>query len=261
MLRVLLKNDIKNFWDKVSMLWLVFLVSSISIIFFVPFISYKGDYISAITIATYIFSTAGFYLSPLLIAIAYFRKSMYGTEGYLTHSIPAKTSIIVLSKLITIAIFTLIGEILASYVLLYLPRYFLFIEGGLIFFTSPVQHLYGISFSEIMIQFLIPVYLGTTTFTLMILFSQTVAQMVNKSSKSLITALLFILIYFVATLLTLLLMDYDASKSSNVIQVGATHLNYGHFDKLYISQIVFYISQILILSAATIIINAKRLKI
>ncbi len=256
MLGVLLKNDIKQFWRKISVLWLVFFALSGSSMVLFPFMNTVGSIVNGFASFTYLLSVAGIFLAPLSVFLTLFSRTMFHHEAYLTHSIPSKTSTIVISKVITYALFSIVGEVFAAIVFIYIPKYVF----SSYVMSDAVEKLSTYDVFEVIVETALPIYLDVFAFVLMIVLARTIAQALNTSKKSLAAAVVFILLFLLLLIITIELFNFKVIDGS-YLKIYSKHMMDGRINGLYLDQIVFCIVQIVVYTIAIITVNTKKLKI
>ncbi len=221
MLIKLIKHDFISLFKRISLTWLIF-----SILFLIAFVvaktirSVEDTYkIIFITISfTIVF--LGFTFSGLLSSFGWFEKKMFSTQGYLTHTLPAKTSTIVLSKIISTLVLSTLGFILAilcsTIISVSLVRDLLHgMNSDFPFYMTPITEIIKDVFSEIGIKIAIGNFLKTLAFIMMVYFSISVAQLVNFGSRSFMAIIIFIILSVVFGSLSYYIIDLFGNVNYN----------------------------------------------
>ncbi len=262
MLGVLLKNDIKLFWKRLSIWWAISGFICVSSLFFFPFIELLRSSISIIFVTTYTIAVIGLVYSPSLIGMMYFADNMYGNEGYLTHSIPTRTSTIVISKVITFSIFSIIGGLLGSIIYISWPSLFS-IKNNLAMLTNTdtSAELNPSILLKMFVQLGIPLLLSLLVFTLIILFAQSLAQSMDTKKKRLAGIIIFIVIFLAVELISLAFFNDNVLLGGNSTDFSSPDVNDWVFNKFYIGQMVFNLVEIALLLVGVLYISSKKLRI
>ncbi len=261
MLSTLLKNDIRDYWQKISLTWLFFLFIGISIIFFFPFRNSISHALAPIAVGSYLVSSAGFYLTPVITALVLFNKSMYDNNAYLTHSIPAKTSSIVISKLLTYTLFSALGAIISAIIIEYLPKYFFSTKSNTELIREKLPNLADITFGDVVIQIGIPMLLAAISLMLLFILATSISHRLLPKYQSIATVLIVILLLLLTMGFSLLLFKLNITDGSNLLSISSPNMADTKLNGLYIDQIIFYTTQIIVLFGAVVYVNNNKLKV
>lgn len=122
MLIKLIKHDFISLMKKMTSVWIILgIVLGIQILISTNDISIDNSFgypipkygvLAGIGLTVSTIISFSFFISGFIIAVQWFSRKMFKNEGYLTHTLPAKTSSIVISKVIVAVISNIIAGIL-----------------------------------------------------------------------------------------------------------------------------------------------------
>ncbi len=229
MLSKLIKHDLISLSKRITIAWLIF-----GVLFLLDIIVGKTitddleiGKIMFVTMAS-ITVFIGFSWSGLLASFGWFSKKMFSNQGYLTHTLPAKTSTIVLSKIISTFILSGIGFILAllsSYILsiALLGDMFQQMNAELPLAFSGISEVLTEVFSDLGLKIAISQFLKVLSFILLVFFCISLAQLTSSSARGLLATLYFILISIALAFIAAYVMEpfaYTSTVESSLYEIN-----------------------------------------
>lgn len=208
MLIKLIKHDIISLFKRIGLSWLIF--GAIILISIPVGRSIEGTYetqkIALVLIALSV-ACFGFSISGLISSFPWFLSKMFSNEGYLTHTLPARTSTIVLSKMFATLLLSFLGFVLA------ILSYYLFsmaVFGDLMrkiapdfpFEFSILLNIVKEMFTGLGMKIALSQFLNLLAFILTGYFSISLAQFLHSGKRGLMATIYFILLSIVFSLLT-----------------------------------------------------------
>ncbi len=225
MLDKLIKQDFLRDYFKMLCIYAIVIIGTITLKIYGHFLNLIGDFNGTIEIFFFVLMLTMIVLT-ISFSIESFRKSMIKDEGYLTHTLPVKTSSLLLSKMLTSYIWGFFSLVL--YI------------GCQCFIDGNAGFLSDFSISEIFKGFKIyssngaaPNDIMATIFTLFIVFSPfmlyslvyfcfAIENLFNKNKElivflSIITIIAIIVVYlYIAVNQTIEIDNYDVTTVANL---------------------------------------------
>lgn len=195
MLVKLLKHDFITLFKKISGIWLI-LGAAFAFQFLMADIlkGGSGSYGPGVGNGIFMaFVVAGFAFSGFVIAGNWFSAKMYGDEGYLTNTLPAKSWQVVLSKFVVSAIFTMLSALFSILTLALMGARIIEGFGGIWeIFVTILGSGWKEVFQDWFIRGAIDFFISTLSFISLILFSISLSNSIDYGNKA-VKTIVFIL--------------------------------------------------------------------
>ncbi len=157
-----------------------------------------------------------FLFSGFVASLPWFNRKMFSDEGYLTHTLPVKTSQIVLSKVIVAFIAGAIGVLLGMFAAYIIAEKYLFVPFNFI------SRLLSLSIGEeafrIFIRTIIVTIFNGFTFLSLGFFSITLASVIEWGYRAINTAVIFLILY---TANSILLNKFVENGTGGVFSIAS----------------------------------------
>lgn len=215
MLIKLLKHDFISLFKKISGLWLILGAAfAFQIIFADVLRMGGGDGVGNIIIMFFVM--AGLSLAGFIISGYWFSSKMYGDEGYLTNTLPAKTWQVVLSKFIVATLITIISGIFSLIASVFMVSRMLNSFQGIIdVFMRILGDQWSRIFEEWFIKMGIELFITTLLFLSLILFSLALSNSIDRGNKTLKNILFFIILFVIFQSISNMLFHEPSSMAFN----------------------------------------------
>lgn len=142
---------------------------------------------TVVAMVFYVLSVFALMLVTFIYMSAHFYKTMYSSQGYLTHTLPAKTSSVFHAKLITSFVWSIISMILMFASILFLingasgNEFFQTVfSSNFAEMNQAISEIFGMTFVKFALVMLVSLILGTLSSLLWIFTSFSIGQLFNK---------------------------------------------------------------------------------
>lgn len=253
MLIKLIKHDFISLGKRASGLWIVLSIFALGQILISKLTSKGANDPYSFSLAIFLMGIVAFLFSfsGFIISISWFSKKMYSEQGYLTHTLPAKPSMILLSKVMVSFLFSVIGGILAVASMIIMNYYHL---DSYDFTRFLSQSNLTSEFVEFAIKGIIQMTLLTLTYIMVSFFSISLSNIIDYGNKSFNAILIFFGIIIGSSLI---LMNLGLSHTP----FSVTSSTIRDMDTALLSQWIQESAIIVILFFGTLRICSKHLKL
>lgn len=269
MLGKLLKHEFKDTGKILLPLNLVLIGVTILGMIILGLKMFNSDFMAMVAISMlllYILAIAALFIMTYVYLMIRFYRSMYASEGYLTHTLPVSPIATLNSKLI-ISVFwsflTLALCILSVFALIrtglattgYSTDYSLII--------SQIESIIGSSLEKFIGIMILMMFLSTISNMLMIYTSISIGQLFNKY-KILASIVTYIIIYIILQIINTLSMfgSTFSSYTDEILDSGTTYGNIGNFyNSIFVSSTIQSLVLIAIFYAITAYISSKKVNL
>lgn len=216
MLGKLIKNEFKTTWQ--SMMG-IYLAAGITAVVMVLLIAFKLKVITTLGSITLVGISVVALIMTIIMVITNYYRSMFSIQGYLTFTLPVKSSQLLFSKTIVSFIWILLSFVLAGAILVFLFFYLVAqasdgIKGITKSFYDMLQQIKGIpdvSTVKFLLALLTVVgFISLLAFVCKVYFSMTIAntKMFGKMNTTLASIIVYVLIYIVSQIINVLCVKF-----------------------------------------------------
>ncbi len=216
MLGKLIKNEFKTTWQ--SMMG-IYLAAGITAVVMVLLIAFKLKVITTLGSITLVGISVVALIMTIIMVITNYYRSMFSIQGYLTFTLPVKSSQLLFSKTIVSFIWILFSFVLAGAILVFLFFYLVAqasdgIKGITKSFYDMLQQIKGIpdvSTVKFLLALLTVVgFISLLAFVCKVYFSMTIAntKMFGKMNTTLASIIVYVLIYIVSQIINVLCVKF-----------------------------------------------------
>ena len=214
MLGKLIKNEFKTTWQSMSGIYLAAGITALTMLIFVVL---KIKAITAIgSIALLVIAAVSLVMTIIMVVTNYYR-SMFGPQGYLTFTLPVKSSNLFFSKALVSFIWVLLSFVFVGAILAFLFFYLIAQTSASVkdlakTLYSFVQQIKGIpdfdTVKYLMVLLVVIGFIGLLAFVCKVYFAMTLAhtKLFQKMSAPLASIIVYFILYLISQLVNVFCM-------------------------------------------------------
>lgn len=214
MLGKLIKNEFKTTWQSMSGIYLAAGITALTMLIFVVL---KIKAITAIgSIALLVIAAVSLVMTIIMVVTNYYR-SMFGPQGYLTFTLPVKSSSLFFSKALVSFIWVLLSFVFVGAILAFLFFYLIAQTSASVkdlakTLYSFVQQIKGIpdfdTVKYLMVLLVVIGFIGLLAFVCKVYFAMTLAhtKLFQKMSAPLASIIVYFILYLISQLVNVFCM-------------------------------------------------------